>query len=352
MGDETAAAVVGFDVPTVEAWLNAVREVRRPLTWDKLAGGHSNLTYLVRDASGRELVIRRPPQGQLPPKSHDMWREYRIIEALWPTEVPVPEPIAYCDDAAVAETHFYVMGRCRGEPMYSRPAVAAWLEVAARRRAGEAFIDALAALHAIDPAAVGLGDVGRPDHYLARQLHTWYGSWKAQVGKVTHDDRRVHTLHELLAAHIPEQGPARIVHGDYGPHNTLFRQTGEISAVLDWEIATLGDPLADFAYSINAWIGPGDDPVDVPDPPTALTGFPTRQQVADRYRHATEADLSRLAYYRVFNYWRRACILRGVYTRYTSGQKSSEGVDIPGLLVRMNRYLEAAEALAVQIASP
>ncbi len=339
------AAVVGFDPANVEAWLATVSDLRSPVQWERLPGGHSNITYLLRDVAGREVVVRRPPQGPLQPKAHDMWREYRIIESLWSTDVPVPEPIAYCDDRAVAETHFYAMGRCQGEALYRQPAVATWLDVPARRRAGAVFVDVLAALHGIEPAAVGLGDLGRPDGYVARQLHTWYRSWTANVARASHDDRRVHALHDWLSPRVPEQGPGRIVHGDYGPHNTLFLRTGEISAVLDWEIATLGDPLADLAYSVNAWVGPGDDPVDVDDPPTALSGFPSRTAVIDHYRRATGADLSDLAYYRAFMFWRRACILQGVYARYTSGQMSSEGVDVPGMLARMGRYLEAAEKL-------
>ena len=178
--------------------------------------------------AGRELVIRRPPQGQLLPKAHDMWREYRIIDGLWPTAVPVAEPIAYCDDRAVAETHFYVMGKVEGEALYTAAAVTAWLDEPARRRAGESFVDVLAALHALDPADVGLAELGRHDGYIARQLRTWYGSWTASIDAAGLDDPRVHELHELLSARIPEQGPARVVHGDYGPHNCLFGRDGAV----------------------------------------------------------------------------------------------------------------------------
>ena len=144
MSSDHDADVVGFDVPTIERWLATVTTV--PLA-DRLAGlpgGHSNLTYLLVDDAGRELVIRRPPLGELLPKAHDMWREYRVIEALWPTAVPVPEPVAYCDDRSIAETHFYVMGKAEGRALYSGAEVAQWLEVPARRRAGESFIDVLA----------------------------------------------------------------------------------------------------------------------------------------------------------------------------------------------------------------
>ena len=230
--------------------------------------------FLLRDADSQELVIRRPPRGELLPKAHDMWREYRIIKGLWPTAVPVAEPIAYCDDRAIAEAHFYVMRKAEGRAMYTGSAVREWLDKPARRHAGETFIDVLAALHSIDPESVGLGDLGRHDGYVARQLRTWYGSWTASVEYAGFDDPRVHQLHEMLSAAIPDQGPARVVHGDFGPHNSLFSQTGDIEAVLDWELASLGDPLADFAYSLNAWTEVGDEGVYGADPPTSLPGFP------------------------------------------------------------------------------
>ncbi len=346
----TASDVVGFDVPVIEAWLAEVTSVAPPIDWRRLPGGHSNLTYELRDAAGRELVIRRPPQGELLPKAHDMWREYRIIDGLWPTPVPVAEPIAFCDDRAVAETHFYVMGKVDGAALYSGTEVAAWLAESARRRAGEAFIDVLAELHSIDPADVGLADLGRPDGYVARQLKTWYGSWTASIPFAEHDDERVHELHAMLVDRIPDQGPGRVVHGDYGPHNCLFSRSGEVNAVLDWEIATLGDPLADFAYSINAWVEPGDAGVYGADPPTALPGFPSRDEMIARYATATGADLSDLAYYRAFNSFKTACILHGVYARYRAGQKSTEGVDVDMLFARIGLSLDSAAVLAAELA--
>lgn len=345
----TGTAVVGFDVDTIEAWLPTVTKVTAPITWTRLEGGHSNFTYLLVDATGRELVIRRPPQGELLPKAHDMWREYRIIDALWPTPVPVAEPIAYCDDRAVAEAHFYVMGKVDGQALYNGEVVAGWLDEAARRRAGESFVDVLAALHAVEPDAVGLGELGRHEGYVARQMKTWYGSWNASIEPADHDDERVHDLHATLHARIPEQGPARVVHGDYGPHNSMFSSSGELLGVLDWEIATLGDPLADFAYSINAWVEPGDAGVYGSDPPTALPGFPSRDDLIARYAAATGADLSNLAFYRAFNSFKTACILHGVYARYRAGQKSTEGVDVDMLFARIGLSIDAALDMATEL---
>jgi aminoglycoside phosphotransferase (APT) family kinase protein len=341
--------VVGFEVPTIERWLPTVTDVTPPITWERLPGGHSNLTYQLTDSGGREMVIRRPPQGELLPKAHDMWREYRIIDGLWRTAVPVAEPVAFCDDRDVCEVHFYVMGKADGQALYDGETVSAWLSEAARRHAGEHFVDVLAALHSIDPADVGLAELGRPDGYVARQLKTWYGSWNASIDYAKHDEPRVHELHDLLVAHIPEQGPGRIVHGDYGPHNTLFSRSGDVMAVLDWEIATLGDPLADFAYSINAWVEPGDAGVYGADPPTALPGFPSRDEMIGRYAAATGADLSHLAYYRAFNSFKTACILHGVYARYLAGQKSTEGVDLDTLFARIGLSLDAAEERSAEI---
>jgi aminoglycoside phosphotransferase (APT) family kinase protein len=339
--------VIGFDVATVEAWLARVTDIVMPLSWTRLSGGHSNLTYRLRDGNGREMVIRRPPLGQLLPKAHDMWREYRVIEALWPTAVPVAEPVAYCDDRAVAETHFYVMGKASGAALYSGATVAEWLDVDARRHAGEVFFDALAALHSIDPTTVGLGDLGRHEGYVARQLSTWYRAWNAQIGHAAYDDPRIHRLHDELQAQIPAEGPARIVHGDFGPHNAMFSRAGDVTAVLDWELATLGDPMADFAYSVNAWVEPGDPGVYGSDPPTALPGFPSRQQLIERYAAATGADLTHLDYYRAFNSWKVACILHGVYARYRAGQKSIEGVDVQAVFNRITASIDAAESFGV-----
>jgi aminoglycoside phosphotransferase (APT) family kinase protein len=154
----------------------------------------------------------------------------------------------------------------------------------------------------------------------------------------------------MYSAKAPHQGPGRIVHGDFGPHNCMFAADGAVTAVLDWEIATLGDPLADFAYSINAWVEPGDAGVYGGDPPTALPGFPSRADLIARYEAATGADLTHLAFYRSFNAWKTACILHGVYARYRAGQKSTEGVDLDGLFARIGLSLDSATDHAAGIA--
>lgn len=337
---------VGFDVSLIEPWLAEHTDVNPPCRWTRLTGGHSNLTYELTDSNDEHFVIRRPPQGELLPKAHDMFREYRIIEALHPAGIPVAAPVAYCDDRSVCDRHFYVMRKVDGQALYTGEMTAPRLDVAARGNVGRSFISVLAAIHSIDPAEVGLGDLGRHEGYVARQLKTWYGSWTASAEAAEYDDSRVHELHDRLMANVPEQGPARIVHGDYGVHNSMISDDGEVVAVLDWEIATLGDPLADFAYALNAWAEASDPTASGGDPPTALPGFDTRDRLMEYYAEQTGADLSNLAYYRAYNSLKTACIIHGVYARYQRGQKSTEGVDLQALYQRIGLSIEFALAHA------
>lgn len=323
---------LGYDVPRVEAWLAAhVPQLKAPLAWTRLEGGHSNLTYQLSDANGRRAVIRRPPLGELLPKAHDMGREWALISALGPTPVPVPEALGFCEDPAVTGAHFYVMGHVDGKPLYSADDVQARVPPALRTTLGHSFIDVLADLHAVDPDAVGLGGLGKKDDYIGRQLKTWYRSWTASVAPAQLDDPRAHTLQRYFLDHVPPQGPARVVHGDYGLHNTLIGADGRVAAVVDWEISTLGDPLADLAYALNQWAERGDPPGPRAVPPTTLPGFPSRREMAERYAARTGRDLSKLDYYIGFNRWKSACIVHGVYARYMEGKKSTEGVDMAGL---------------------
>ena len=343
---------VGFDTTRVEPWLADNTRVVPPCAWTRLTGGHSNLTYLLTDSEGSEYVIRRPPQGDLLPKAHDMFREYRIIEALHPVGVPVAEPIGYCDDRAVCDRHFYVMGKVAGQALYTGTQTALHLDGEARGRVGRSFMDVLASIHSIEPNDVGLGDLGRPDGYVSRQLRTWYGSWTASAEAAEYDDVRVHELHDLLMANLPDQGPARVVHGDYGVHNSMVSNRGEVVAVLDWEIATLGDPLADFAYALNAWAEASDPSAVRGDAATALPGFASRDEVLGYYQDRTGVDLSNLGYYRSFNSLKTACIIHGVYARYLRGQKSTDGVDMQGLFDRIGASIELATQHASGITSP
>jgi aminoglycoside phosphotransferase (APT) family kinase protein len=334
----------GYDTPAVEAWIaRHLPGLALPLAWTKLEGGHSNLTYLLEDAQGRKAVIRRPPLGELLPKAHDMGREWALISALGPTPVPVPQALGFCADTSVTGAHFYLMGFVDGHPLYVADDTRRWLPEARRERFAHSFIDVLAELHSIDPDAVGLGDLGKKEGYIERQLKTWYRSWTASIADARFDDPRAHALQKYLLENMPEQGPARIVHGDYGTHNCLVGPDGAVAAVVDWEISTLGDPLADLAYALNQWTEPGDPIPFRSEAPTALPGFPGRDALAQRYALRTGRDLSRLDYYVSFNRWKSAAIIHGVYARYLAGKKSSVGVDLEAMRQRIANFLTLAE---------
>jgi aminoglycoside phosphotransferase (APT) family kinase protein len=334
-GASASSATPGYDVPAVEAWIAGHTDrLEPPFTWTRLHGGHSNLTFHLRDAQGREAVIRRPPMGVLLPKAHDMAREWALISALGPTPVPVPDAIGFCDDDSVTGAKFYVMGHIDGHPLYTQQDTHTWIPDESKRRlTGESFIDVLADLHALDPDALGLSDLGKKDDYIGRQLKTWYRSWMASIEGAKFDDPRAHELQRYFLANAPDQGPARVVHGDYGLHNTLIGPDGAVAAVVDWEISTLGDPMADLAYALNQWYDDSDATERSKLGPTNLPGFSTRAALAERYAKRSGRDLSRLDFYVGFNRWKTAAIIHGVYARYMEGKKSAEGVDL-GLLMR------------------
>jgi aminoglycoside phosphotransferase (APT) family kinase protein len=345
MEQSSEDAPTGFDRQRVTAWLaDQIPSLQAPLRWTKLPGGHSNFTYRVDDAGGQTLVVRRPPLGELLPTAHDMHREFTVISALWPTPVPVPEPLAYTDDKTVTGAPFYAMGWVEGRSLYTAAETAEHIpSEEARARTGPAFIDTLAALHSLDPDDVGLGGLGKRTSYVGRQLHRWYESWNASKNRELPDVDRLYTF---LVDRLPEQTKVSVVHGDYGLHNCRVAKEGHIAAVVDWEISTLGDPMADLAYCINAWV---ESPAEVAGrdaPPTTLPGFCGRQALIDRYEDATGVDLSQLDYYRCFNHWKSVCIVQGVYARYLHGQKSTEDVDIDGFPTRIEKTLD----LAVQAA--
>lgn len=334
----------GYKTDAVEAWVAAhVDELTPPFEWIRLAGGRSNLTYQLRDQNGRVAVIRRPPQGKLLPKAHDMSREWALISSLGPTPVPVPAAYAFCEDPRVTGAWFYVMGYVDGHPLYDADDTNKYIPESERKTMAYSFIDSLAALHALDPDSVGLGELGKKDGYVGRQLNTWYRSWTSSIEPAQYDDPRAHELHQFFLGNIPEQGPARIVHGDYGTHNVLFGSDCRVAAIVDWELSTLGDPLADLTYSLNQWPDPTDaEPFD-PKAATSLPGFPSRRELADRYSDKTGRVLSELDYYFGFNHWKMAAILHGVYARYRQGQKKTEGEDMDALKARIDRTLSRSE---------
>lgn len=339
-----AETAEGYNIPAVEAWIEAnVDGIRPPLKWTRLEGGHSNLTYRIDDADGNSAVIRRPPQGQLLPKAHDMSREWRVISALGPTAVPVPAAFGFCGSPDVTGAWFYIMGLVNGRPLYSNEDTRAWVPEERRETLGHSFIDVLADLHALDPDELGLGDLGKKEGYVERQLKTWYRSWEASAAPAKLDDQRAHDLKDYFLANMPAQGPARLVHGDYGFHNCLIGPDSKVAAVVDWEISTLGDPLADLAYALNQWVAKADIGKPEVTAATAVTGLPTREALAERYAERAGADISQLDFYVAFNRWKTACIVHGVYARYMEGKKSTEGIDLDGLRMRILQALEHSQ---------
>ena len=334
----------GYKVEAVERWISEnIPSLTPPFKWTRLQGGHSNLTYQLDDANGKQAVIRRPPQGQLLPKAHDMSREWALISALGPTPVPVPAALGFCESPDVTGAWFYVMGLIDGHPLYNSDDTNRWVPEAQRRKMAFSFIDVLAALHDVDPDAVGLGALGKKENYVGRQLKTWYRSWTSSVEPAQFDDERAHELQRFFLENMPDQGPARVVHGDYGLHNCLVGPDCTIAAVVDWEISTLGDPLADLAYALNQWPDPTDAEPFPPEAAAAPSGFPSRTELAERYAKQTGRDLSRLDYYIGFNRWKTAAIVHGVYARYREGKKSTDGVDLEEMRERISRSLTLAE---------
>ncbi len=343
----------GIDAAGVTAWFaEHVPEASAPLEFALIAGGHSNLTYSVTDAMGSRWVLRRPPLGQVLATAHDMGREHTIISALGPTDVPVPPTVGLCTDTDVNGAPFYVMDFVDGQVVRSH-ADAAALDVAARGRAGESIVEVLAAIHSVDVDAVGLGDLGRREDYVARQLKRWYTQFQGSENQVAGGLALpvVHRVHDQLAASIPAQGPAAIVHGDYRLDNCMLGPDGTVVAVLDWEICTLGDPMADVGLLWVYWSDPDEDAVMPQASPTALDGFPRKRDLVERYAAASGRDLTDLPFFVAFGYWKLTCIIAGVYARYAGGAMGDVPTEtVKGFRTMLDHLGELTERAAQEIA--
>ena len=307
----------GINVTAVTDWLVAhVPGAAAPFHFELIAGGHSNLTYKVTDAAGTRSVLRRPPLGHVLASAHDMGREHRIISGLHGSAVPVAPALGFCDDPAVNDSPFYVMGFVDGHVIRERASAEAILSPAARLATSESIVDTMAAIHAVDLESSGLSSLGKHEGYIERQLKRWYGQWNQQR---TRELSAVDIAHDELRRRIPEQGPATIVHGDYRLDNCMVGDDGRVTAVLDWEICTLGDPMADLGLLQVYWTGPGDTGSAWTSTACSAPGFLDRADLARRYAAVSGRDTSQLPFFVSFAYWKLACILEGVYARYLGG---------------------------------
>ena len=333
--------MTAIDNERVSRWLvDHIEGAVAPFEFRLIAGGRSNLTFLVVGADGRRFVLRRPPLGHVLATAHDMAREHRVIAAVGRTGVPVPPALGLCTDTEVNGAPFYVMGFVEGEVLDSVER-AALLPVELRRPAAEHLIDVLADLHDVDVDAVGLGDFAKREGYIERQVKRWSTQWE-------HSKTRELAAIDEVAAHlrtrIPVQQSVAIAHGDFRFGNCLTDvSTGRIAAVLDWELCTLGDPLADVGYLGVYWYDGAAANVRSNDP-TPAGGFPQYAELLERYAARTGRDLSGIDYYVAFSCWRLAVISEGVYARYLHGAMGDQDVDIEQFKIGVDGLAERALA--------
>ncbi|HLK74736.1 MAG TPA: phosphotransferase family protein [Streptosporangiaceae bacterium] len=310
-----------------------------------IAGGRSNLTYrlTISGSDGtRQLVLRRPPLGHVLPTAHDMSREYRVLSALAGTKVPVAPLVAACTDDEVIGAPFYLMEYVPGVVLRTRDDTK---DLTGEQAAGlsRCLADMMAAIHGVDVGAVGLGDLGRGAGYMRRQLDRWQRQWDLST---TRDMPGYKELVQRLAAKLPEDGQTTLVHGDYRLDNALVTLDPEprITAVVDWEMATLGDPLADLGLTLvywteageEGWLTPGGDQAgtrSVTADATTSPGFWTRAEFAAEYARLTGRDVSRIGYYVAFGYFKLAVVLEGIHARYRQGKTVGEGFEQEGFAV-------------------
>lgn len=329
----------GIDGPRVERWLDAnIDGAAGPYRYELIAGGRSNITFRVVDSGGRQMVLRRPPLGHVLATAHDMEREHRIIEAVGRTNVPVPRTLGVCRDPEVNGAPFYVMDFVAGVVLDS-PERGASLPVHLRTKASEDLIDVLADLHAVDIDAVGLGDLAKREGYVERQVKRWSTQWEKSK---TRELPAIEEVARLLGANIPAQQAVAIAHGDYRFGNCLTDvDNGTIAAVLDWELCTLGDPLADLGYVGIYWTDPG-QPMTRSNDPSGLEGFCTFDHLVERYARRTGHDVSNIGYYKAFASFRLAVIAEGVYARYLHGAMGDQQVDLGPMKSSVDNLAESA----------
>jgi aminoglycoside phosphotransferase (APT) family kinase protein len=288
-----------------------------------ISGGQSNLTFIVdvgeRKVVLRKVVLRRPPEGPLPPSAHDVLREFKVLSGLHLSPVPVPRPLLACDDISIIGAPFYLMEYVSGRTI--RHDVPEEYAEPDRRGISDEFVDALTVLHRCHPEPLGLANLGRPVGYLARQLGRWRGQLEYARTRPTHD---IDWLTEWLERHLPpEEGPGAIVHGDYRLENVIFSSTApaKLLAIVDWELSTLGDPLTDVGYMLANWREPGDAPLEIHTFGRApeQSGFLSRAELIERYVEGIGRPATNLNYYVVFSLWKMAIFFEGHWARQARG---------------------------------
>ncbi|MCX4453025.1 phosphotransferase family protein [Streptomyces sp. NBC_01340] len=319
----------GLDLDRLRVLLDSERPglAHGPLTGRLIEGGRSNLTYAITDGT-TSWVVRRPPLGHVLATAHDMKREHRVISALHPTAVPVPRPVLLCEDEEVLGAPFYVMEFVTGTP-YRTAEQLAPLGPERTRNAVLGLVDTLVELHAVDPAAVGLADFGRPEGFLDRQLRRWGKQLDASRNR---ELAGIDELQAALGRALPHSPAPAVVHGDYRLDNVLIDAEDRITAILDWEMSTLGDPLTDLGLLVMY-----SAPLDLPDSPISTTasaaGHPDPAEIIERYAARSGRDVSDVAWYTAFAWFKLAVILEGIHYRYTLGQTVGAGFDRIGELV-------------------
>ena len=308
-----------IDEASLGAWLEGnVEGFAGPFSLTKFPEGQSNPTYKISAVSG-EYVLRRKPFGQLLPSAHAVDREFRLLSALSPLDFPVPRPLALCDDPDVIGAMFYIMELAKGRP-YADGSLPDF-DPAARRRMYEQLVDTLADLHSIDPVAADLEHFGKPGNYFERQVARWTRQYRdSQTDYVPEMERLIAFLPETL----PEQSRISIVHGDYRIDNVVFDGDGTLTAVLDWELATLGDPLADFSYLAMQWMMPADGGAGLAALDLAALGIPVLDEIVSRYSERSGVPVAdRLDWYFAYNLFRLAGIVQGIKKRVMDGTASN-----------------------------
>jgi aminoglycoside phosphotransferase (APT) family kinase protein len=334
--------VQGIDIEPISAWLASnIAGAVAPFTFDLIVGGRSNLTFRVTGADGTRFVLRRPPLGHVLATAHDMAREYRIIAAVGTTSVPVPPALGLCTDTEVNGAPFYVMGFVDGVVLDS-PERADVMSDELRVQASHHLIDVLADLHAVDVDTVGLGDLAKRDGYVERQVKRWSTQWE---NSKTRELPAIDEVARRLRERIPVQQGVSIAHGDYRFGNCLTDVVnGRIAAVLDWELCTLGDPLADVGYVGVYWYD-GDAANMRANDPSSGGGFPPYSELLERYATRTGRDVSDIDYYIAFGCWRLAVISEGVYARYLHGAMGAQDeVDFESFKIGTDGLAERALA--------